>query len=350
MEGGRRRVTRSRRREGRRNGTLAATGGGGGGREEDAGKERNGRIWDHFGGEEREEMAREDQDDTGGREAGRGWSRSERDGRERSGGHVGDVQYCSNDAKPTPLATIFSLYLLGIHLVLYSGLLHFIPASTTVPGLPLLPGRLPPPPAASESHRDRGPGAPGQTVGLHAANRPAATPRFYSHASSIRSMSLVALPITRDSPVSRFPFNTRHIDSARTYLWTSSKASPGSAYLQRELTISLDRVQAQVDLAGPTLEVQVASRSLDDEGRAARSSRIHRATRRARYAALRSPAVLYDYRGTAGGRIRGGTKIRAAISQEYSVLRADCWPIWHHHRAPYPAAPRLTQWRAFIYT
>lgn len=26
------------------------------------------------------------------------------------GGHVGDVQYCSNDAEPTPLATIFSLY------------------------------------------------------------------------------------------------------------------------------------------------------------------------------------------------------------------------------------------------
>lgn len=49
--------------------------------------------------------------------------------RERSGPHVGDVQYCSNDAEPTPLATIFSLYLLGIHLVLYSGLLHFIPAA-----------------------------------------------------------------------------------------------------------------------------------------------------------------------------------------------------------------------------
>lgn len=34
-------------------------------------------------------------------------------GRERGsgGGHVGDVQYCSsNDAEPTPLATILSLY------------------------------------------------------------------------------------------------------------------------------------------------------------------------------------------------------------------------------------------------
>jgi len=31
------------------------------------------------------------------------------------------------------LATIFSLYLLGIHLVLYSGLLHFIPASLPCP-------------------------------------------------------------------------------------------------------------------------------------------------------------------------------------------------------------------------
>lgn len=42
---------------------------------------------------------------------------SERE-RTRSGPHVGDVQYCSNDAEAAPLATIFSLYLLGIHLVL----------------------------------------------------------------------------------------------------------------------------------------------------------------------------------------------------------------------------------------
>lgn len=44
----------------------------------------------------------------------------------RSGPHVGDVQYCSNDVEAAPLATIFSLYLLGIHLILYSGLLYFI--------------------------------------------------------------------------------------------------------------------------------------------------------------------------------------------------------------------------------
>lgn len=54
-------------------------------------------------------------------------------GRTRSGPRVGDVQYCSNDAEAAPLATIFSLYLLGIHLVLYSGLLHFIPASLPCP-------------------------------------------------------------------------------------------------------------------------------------------------------------------------------------------------------------------------
>lgn len=54
-------------------------------------------------------------------------------GRTRSGPRVGDVQYCSNDAEAAPLATIFSLYLLGIHLVLYSGLLHFIPASLPSP-------------------------------------------------------------------------------------------------------------------------------------------------------------------------------------------------------------------------
>lgn len=51
----------------------------------------------------------------------------------RSGPRVEDVQYCSNDAEAAPLATIFSLYLLGIHLVLYSGLLHFIPASLPCP-------------------------------------------------------------------------------------------------------------------------------------------------------------------------------------------------------------------------
>lgn len=76
------------------------------------------------------------------REAGgRGEGREKED--ERSGPHVGDVQYCSNDAEAAPLATIFSLYLLGIHLVLYSGLLHFIPASP-----PLIPSLLP----ASASH------------------------------------------------------------------------------------------------------------------------------------------------------------------------------------------------------
>lgn len=63
------------------------------------------------------------------KEKGRGRGR----GRMRSGLRVGDVQYCSNDAEAAPLATIFSLYLLGIHLVLYSGLLHFIPALLPYP-------------------------------------------------------------------------------------------------------------------------------------------------------------------------------------------------------------------------
>lgn len=66
----------------------------------------------------------------------RGTERHKEREKMRSGPHVGDVQYCSNDAEAAPLATIFSLYLLGIHLVLYSGLLHFIPASPPCP-LPL---------------------------------------------------------------------------------------------------------------------------------------------------------------------------------------------------------------------
>lgn len=78
----------------------------------------------------------EDQEETelerlrGGGERSCEWRRDGEQPRERPGPHVGDVQYCSNDAEPTPLATIFSLYLLGIHLVLYSGLLHFIPAAS----------------------------------------------------------------------------------------------------------------------------------------------------------------------------------------------------------------------------
>lgn len=63
----------------------------------------------------------------------RGTERHKEREKMRSGPHVGDVQYCSNDAEAAPLATIFSLYLLGIHLVLYSGLLHFIPASPPCP-------------------------------------------------------------------------------------------------------------------------------------------------------------------------------------------------------------------------
>lgn len=85
---------------------------------------------------EREERERgnEKEDVKSGRAGGRETERED----ERSGPHVGDVQYCSNDAEAAPLATIFSLYLLGIHLVLYSGLLHFIPASP-----PLVPSLLP---------------------------------------------------------------------------------------------------------------------------------------------------------------------------------------------------------------
>ncbi|EZA49425.1 hypothetical protein X777_11923 [Ooceraea biroi] len=123
------------------------TGGGGRGREDQGGSPPYDEIVE--GGRRRvEEKEMEDEDEDDQEETEVGWrgtkqgtetqreSKRERERerdregeRTRSGPHVGDVQYCSNDAEAAPLATIFSLYLLGIHLILYSGLLHFIPVS-----------------------------------------------------------------------------------------------------------------------------------------------------------------------------------------------------------------------------